>query len=163
MAASPSNELQQLPSHTQAKLRSTQILVSLPQIISELVQNSLDADASQIDIGVDCEDWSCWVRDDGRGISKADLVALQSAERYGVYRRFPVRKSKLSAAGTSKAYSYDSLGEVSTFGFRGEGAYFGLHCSMFAFKMIAKRWPPLPICAAWRSVRGQQGLVKLIH
>lgn len=131
MAATPSNDLHQLPSHTQAKLRSTQILVSLPQIISELVQNSLDADASQIDIGVDCEDWSCWVRDNGHGISKADLVALQSAERYGMYRCFPVCQSKLNAAGTSKAYSIDSLGEVSTFGFRGEGAYLWLQCSLY--------------------------------
>ncbi|TFY59415.1 hypothetical protein EVJ58_g5791 [Rhodofomes roseus] len=38
-----SRQLQQLPPSTQSKIRSTQILTSLPQIISELVQNSLDA------------------------------------------------------------------------------------------------------------------------
>lgn len=123
MATIPSNELYQLPQNTQAKLRSTQILVSLPQVISELVQNSLDADASQIDIGVNCEDWSCWVRDNGHGMSKADLVALQSAGRYGMYHRLPRHKYGLNDAGTSKTYSNDPLGEVSTFGFRGEGGY----------------------------------------
>ncbi|KAI0340902.1 hypothetical protein BDW22DRAFT_1333807 [Trametopsis cervina] len=96
--------LSRLPAVTQSKLRSTQILVTLPQIVSELIQNALDADASQIDIGVDCEEWSCWVRDDGVGMSKDDLDAFESAGRYG----------------TSKAYSPESLGEVATFGFRGE-------------------------------------------
>lgn len=68
--------MQQLPPSTQSKIRSTQILTSLPQIISELVQNSLDAGASHIDVGVDCEDWACWVRDDGRGIARDDFDAL---------------------------------------------------------------------------------------
>lgn len=75
--------LNRLPATTQSKLRSTQILVSLPQIISELVQNSLDAEATQIDVGVDCDAWSCWVRDDGVGMSKSDLAAFESAGRYG--------------------------------------------------------------------------------
>ena len=79
--------LQQLPPDTQSKIRSTQILTSLPQIISELVQNSLDAGASHIDVGVDCEDWTCWVRDDGSGIGRDDFDALASsnhAVRYSV-------------------------------------------------------------------------------
>jgi DNA mismatch repair protein MLH3 len=61
---------------TQAKLRSTQILTTLPQIISELIQNSLDAKANHIDIGINFEDWMCWVRDDGTGIRKQDLDAF---------------------------------------------------------------------------------------
>lgn len=65
-----------LPEDTRAKLRSTQILTSLSQLVSELVQNSLDAGATQIDVGVDCEEWSCWVRDDGIGIDKDGLAAL---------------------------------------------------------------------------------------
>lgn len=75
--------LTRLPAPTQSKLRSTQILTSLSQIISELVQNALDAQACQIDIGVDCDEWSCWVRDDGIGMSKDDLTAFQDAGRYG--------------------------------------------------------------------------------
>ncbi|KAG1755437.1 hypothetical protein EDB19DRAFT_1661354 [Suillus lakei] len=59
------------------------------------LQNSLDAGASQVDIGVNCEEWSCWVRDNGKGSEEG---------RYN----------------TSKAYTPASLDSVSTFGFRGE-------------------------------------------
>jgi DNA mismatch repair protein MLH3 len=75
-----------LDAETRSKIRSTQILTSLPQIISELVQNSLDANASRIEIGINSEEWECWVRDDGTGISKAGLRILgqNTAEaRYG--------------------------------------------------------------------------------
>ncbi|KAH7930648.1 hypothetical protein BV22DRAFT_1124687 [Leucogyrophana mollusca] len=99
--------LHQLSVETRAKLRSTQILTSLPQIISELMQNSLDAGASQVDIGVDCEEWTCWVRDDGAGISKDGLALIGRGSEEGRY-------------GSSKAYNPGSLESVSTFGFRGE-------------------------------------------
>ena len=77
--------MNRLPSPTQSKLRSTQILVSLPQLISELIQNSLDAGAGQIDVGVDCEEWSCWVRDNGAGMSKSDLEVFEGAGRYSEF------------------------------------------------------------------------------
>ncbi|KAJ6539720.1 hypothetical protein B0H19DRAFT_370767 [Mycena capillaripes] len=95
--------IEPLPDVTRTKLRSTQILTSLSQIVSELLQNSLDAGAHQIDIGVDCEEWTCWVRDDGSGMSK-DGMDILGTGRYG----------------TSKAYAPDSLNDLSTFGFRGE-------------------------------------------
>ncbi|KAJ7129319.1 hypothetical protein C8R44DRAFT_776507 [Mycena epipterygia] len=99
--------IEPLPPPTRAKLRSTQILTSLSQIVSELLQNSLDAGASHIDIGVDCEEWTCWVRDDGSGMSKDGMDILGKGLEAGRY-------------GTSKAYAPDSLDELSTFGFRGE-------------------------------------------
>ncbi|EMD40424.1 hypothetical protein CERSUDRAFT_130259 [Gelatoporia subvermispora B] len=102
-----SRPIEQLPQTTRSKLRSTQILTSLPQIVSELVQNSLDAGAHNVDIGVNCEEWSCWVRDDGAGISRDGLAVLEGGPGGGRY-------------GTSKAYTPASLGEVTTFGFRGE-------------------------------------------
>ncbi|EEB97725.1 hypothetical protein MPER_02897, partial [Moniliophthora perniciosa FA553] len=73
--------IEQLNPGTRAKLRSTQILTSLPQIVSELLQNSLDAKARRIEIGVNCEEWTCWVTDDGQGMSRDDLMLLGS-ERY---------------------------------------------------------------------------------
>ncbi|KLO15914.1 hypothetical protein SCHPADRAFT_938373 [Schizopora paradoxa] len=100
-------KIQELDIQTRSKIRSTQILASLPQVISELVQNSLDAGASQVDIGVNYEEWSCWVRDDGSGFRKDDLCALAGGFEVGRYT-------------TSKAYNPTSLDEVSTFGFRGE-------------------------------------------
>lgn len=70
---------------TRIKLRSTQILTSLPQIVSELVQNSLDAGASVVDIGIDCEEWICWVKDNGCGISKDGLSVLGNCSEEGRY------------------------------------------------------------------------------
>lgn len=77
--------LNRLSAETRAKLRSTQILTSLPQVVSELLQNSIDSGASQIDIGVDCEDWSCWVRDNGSGFSKDGLAQIAKASEDGRY------------------------------------------------------------------------------
>ncbi|KAF9809852.1 hypothetical protein IEO21_07213 [Rhodonia placenta] len=72
--------------------------------------NSLDADARHIDIGVDCEDWSFWVRDDGVGIDRKGFDVLAGGAEVGRY-------------GTSKAYTPASLDQVSTFGFRGEETF----------------------------------------
>ncbi|KAF8812208.1 hypothetical protein BYT27DRAFT_7159313 [Phlegmacium glaucopus] len=103
------SEIERLAPSTQAKLRSTQILTSLPQIVSELIQNSLDAKPSQIHVGLDCKEWMCWVQDDGHGISKEDLEKLGQGEDGGRYK-------------TSKTYLLNSsnLNPVPTFGFRGE-------------------------------------------
>lgn len=77
--------IDKLDASTRAKLRSTQILTSLPQLVSELVQNSLDAGAALIDIGVNCEEWLCWVRDNGCGISKEGLSTLSKDSEEGRY------------------------------------------------------------------------------
>ena len=74
--------LQQLPAETQSKLRSSQILTSLPQVVAELVQNALDAQATHVEIGVDSEEWECWVKDNGCGMSKSDLSSLATTGRY---------------------------------------------------------------------------------
>ncbi|KAI0832649.1 hypothetical protein BC628DRAFT_1441564 [Trametes gibbosa] len=96
-----------LPAWTQSKLRSTQIITSLIQLISELVQNSLDAGARSVDVSLDAEEWECSVRDDGTGISRDGLGVLTGSHEPGRY-------------GTSKAYTLASLDEVTSFGFRGE-------------------------------------------
>ncbi|KAF8530908.1 hypothetical protein JB92DRAFT_2854261 [Gautieria morchelliformis] len=96
-----------LPEASRSTLRSTTILTSLPQIVFELVQNSLDAGASQVDVGVDIEAWHCWVRDDGHGMEAAGMSVLAKGGESGRY-------------GSSKAYDSESLEYVSTFGFRGE-------------------------------------------
>ena len=80
-------EIQRLAPSTQTKLRSTQILTSLPQIVSELIQNSLDANPSQIHVGLDSKEWTCWVQDDGYGIPKDDLEQLGQADDRGRYSK----------------------------------------------------------------------------
>ncbi|KAL1723491.1 hypothetical protein EV715DRAFT_269561 [Schizophyllum commune] len=102
-----SRGLERLSEATQTRLRSTQILTSLPQLVSELVQNSLDAGARHVDVGVNCDEYGCWVRDDGCGMGRKDLDALSAGgggERYV----------------SSKVYAPDQIGEQATFGFRGE-------------------------------------------
>ena len=74
-----------LPPTTRTKLRSTQILTSLPQIVSELLQNSLDAGAGQVDIGIDCVEWICWVKDDGEGITREGMSMIGKGSEEGRY------------------------------------------------------------------------------
>lgn len=75
-----------LSERDQSQLRSTVILTDLSTIVSELVQNALDANASHIDVGVDPTDWSCWVRDDGTGMTRSDIKHLGTGakSRYGM-------------------------------------------------------------------------------
>ncbi|KAF8165579.1 hypothetical protein B0H34DRAFT_689642 [Crassisporium funariophilum] len=101
------NVIERLAVSTQINIRSTQILTSLPQIVSELVQNSLDASASHIEVGLDHKEWMCWVRDDGHGINKDDLENIGQGEDGGRYK-------------TSKTYASASSNASTTFGFRGE-------------------------------------------
>ncbi|KAG6854335.1 hypothetical protein C0991_007840 [Blastosporella zonata] len=81
----PQTSIEKLDAPTRVRLRSSQILTSLPQIVSELVQNSIDAGATNIEVGVDCEEWTCWVRDDGSGITKDGLLLLASGPEEGRY------------------------------------------------------------------------------
>jgi DNA mismatch repair protein MLH3 len=77
-----------LPESTRSKLRSTTILTSLPQVVIELVQNSLDANATTVEVGINVNDWSCWVRDDGVGINRQGLEPLTKGleeRRYGLH------------------------------------------------------------------------------
>ena len=80
-----SETLRPLSEPVRTRLRSTHILTSLPQVVSQLVQNSLDASASHIDIGVDCQEWECWVKDDGDGVPRSGLDALSKSYEAGRY------------------------------------------------------------------------------
>ena len=77
--------MQRLGEETQSKIRSTQILTSLPQLVSELVQNALDAEATQVEVGMDPEEWTCWIRDDGTGISKDGMAVIAEGFQGGRY------------------------------------------------------------------------------
>jgi hypothetical protein len=41
--------------------------------------------ASHIDIGIDCQEWECWVKDDGNGIPRSGLDALSKSYEAGRY------------------------------------------------------------------------------
>lgn len=132
--------IEQLPPPTRHLLRSTQILTSLCQIVSELVQNSLDAGAHNIQVGIDCEEWTCWVRDDGSGMTKEDMKVIgtdSEDRRYGKGSNSELyyKAHSFSFLGSSKAYSPDSLNALSTFGFRGEGTSLMVLVSSFSAYM----------------------------
>lgn len=99
-------EIAPLPQRTRSILRSTVILTSLVQVVSELIQNSLDANARSIQVGIDCDDWSCWVQDDGTGFTIDNLELLANNCKTGSMRH-----------STNK----DPDDGHTSFGFRGEG------------------------------------------
>ncbi|KAM0756638.1 hypothetical protein T439DRAFT_321333 [Meredithblackwellia eburnea MCA 4105] len=94
--------IEPLPASTTSLLRSTLVVPSFPSILTELVQNSLDARSTSITLVVSLSRWSISCQDDGCGMSREDLRLL-GRDRY--------LTSKLGAA-------EGEGGE--TFGFRGE-------------------------------------------
>ncbi|MCJ1378671.1 hypothetical protein MMC17_001770 [Xylographa soralifera] len=85
------------------KIQSGQVIVDLCSVVKELVENSLDAGATAIDVrfknnGLDAIE----VQDNGSGIAKDDYDTI-ALKHY-----------------TSKLSSYEDLTSLQTFGFRGE-------------------------------------------
>jgi len=92
-----------LEGRTVHQIQSGQVIVDLCSVVKELVENSLDASATSIEVrfknnGLD----SIEVQDNGIGISKDNYVTI-ALKHY-----------------TSKLSSYDDLSSLQTFGFRGE-------------------------------------------
>ncbi|KAI0142774.1 DNA mismatch repair protein MutL [Xylariaceae sp. FL1272] len=85
------------------QIQSGQVIVDLCSVVKELVENSIDAGATNIDVrfknqGLDCIE----VQDNGSGISKENYDTL-ALKHY-----------------TSKLSTYADLESLETFGFRGE-------------------------------------------
>ncbi|RYP07490.1 hypothetical protein DL764_002497 [Monosporascus ibericus] len=92
-----------IEARTVHQIQSGQVIVDLCSVVKELVENSLDAGATNIDVrfknqGLD----SIEIQDNGSGISKENYETL-ALKHY-----------------TSKLSTYDDLGTLQTFGFRGE-------------------------------------------
>ncbi|XP_040913728.1 PMS1 protein homolog 1 isoform X2 [Toxotes jaculatrix] len=95
--------MKQLPPDTVRLLSSSQVITSVVNVLKELMENSLDAGASSIDVklenyGLDRIE----VRDNGHGIKAADTPVM-------AVRHF-----------TSKICSHEDLQRLETYGFRGE-------------------------------------------
>ncbi|KAF8431032.1 hypothetical protein BGX38DRAFT_1229996 [Terfezia claveryi] len=90
-AASPPSDaprrIVSLPPSVTARLRSTLAITSLTQAVSELVQNSLDANARHIKIQVNFLRNSCVVGDDGCGIPPEDVPLI--GKRYSTSKYCP--------------------------------------------------------------------------
>ncbi|KAJ4988227.1 hypothetical protein SVAN01_06323 [Stagonosporopsis vannaccii] len=62
-----------LPDEVVAQIKSSTAIVSLTEVVIELVKNSLDAKATRIEVTVDFARGACVVEDDGLGISPAEF------------------------------------------------------------------------------------------
>uniref|UniRef100_A0A671U841 PMS1 homolog 1, mismatch repair system component n=1 Tax=Sparus aurata TaxID=8175 RepID=A0A671U841_SPAAU len=111
--------MKQLPPDTVRLLSSSQVITSVVNVVKELMENSLDAGASSIDIklenyGLDRIE----VRDNGLGIKAADTPVM-------AVRHF-----------TSKICSHEDLERLETYGFRGEAL--GSICAVAEVSVITK-------------------------
>ncbi len=99
------------------QIQSGQVIVDLCSVVKELVENSLDAGATSLEVrfknnGLD----SIEVQDNGSGISPSNYQSL-ALKHY-----------------TSKLASYDDLSSLQTFGFRGEAL--SSLCALSTFYII---------------------------
>lgn len=107
-------QIDPLPRPTSNLLRSSLLVPTYPSVLQELLHNSLDADASLIEIWINLTSGleQVKVADDGCGIDPRDLGKI------GVRHE------------TSKSLNASGLGPVRSYGFRGEGtsAFLRLAC-----------------------------------
>ncbi|KAI7158979.1 DNA mismatch repair protein MutL [Hortaea werneckii] len=102
------------------QIQSGQVIVDLCSVVKELVENSLDAGGTSIDVrfknqGLD----SIEVQDNGKGISPDDYETI-ALKHY-----------------TSKLASYEDLTSLDTFGFRGEAL--SSLCALSKFHILTAR------------------------
>ncbi|XP_043750031.1 PMS1 protein homolog 1 isoform X1 [Cervus elaphus] len=95
--------MKQLPPATVRLLSSSQIITSVVSVVKELIENSLDAGATSIDVKLENYGFDkIEVRDNGEGIKAIDAPVM--AVKYY----------------TSKISSHEDLENLTTYGFRGE-------------------------------------------
>ncbi|KAG0215914.1 DNA mismatch repair protein, partial [Mortierella sp. GBA43] len=94
--------IQPLAPRVAKQLRASIVVHSLEQCVLELVQNSLDANPSSIEVRIDVAAHSLRVSDNGTGITAVDMDLVGARHA------------------TSKCSTLKDLGRITTYGFRGE-------------------------------------------
>ncbi|NXA07668.1 PMS1 protein, partial [Sapayoa aenigma] len=103
--------MKQLPGETIRLLSSSQVITSVVSVVKELIENSLDANATSIDVKLENYGFNkIEVRDNGNGI-KVEDVPVMAIKHY-----------------TSKISCSEDLERLTTYGFRGEAL--GSICSI---------------------------------
>jgi DNA mismatch repair protein MLH3 len=82
-AQKPSSCILPLPDDVVAQIKSSTAIVSLTDVVLELVKNSLDARATKVEASVDFARGACTVEDNGLGIPP-----LEFTEDGGLGRRY---------------------------------------------------------------------------
>jgi hypothetical protein len=98
-------------------VRSAAVVPSLPRILAELVQNSIDASANSISCTVDLDTWTIKCDDNGRGFTALDLDCLARAQRYSTSKVTLAhidngQQGVPSPVGASPSSYYGSRGEA---------------------------------------------------
>lgn len=81
VSRSRSHDVQLLETTTVSQIRSTIHITSLSDVLSELIQNALDASASRIECSINLERWGVTVGDNGVGMDKKAVEVVGG--RYG--------------------------------------------------------------------------------
>ena len=92
-----------LPLHLANQIAAGEVIERPASVVKELVENSIDADASQIEINIEgAGSHLIQIQDNGTGIHPDDLIIA------------------LSRHATSKIHSSEQLSQINSLGFRGE-------------------------------------------
>jgi DNA mismatch repair protein MLH3 len=62
-----------LPPDVVAQIKSSTVITSLNGVVLELIQNSLDAESTKVNVNVDYARGGCIVEDDGFGIPPSEF------------------------------------------------------------------------------------------
>lgn len=62
-----------LPGDVVAQIRSSVVITSLNDVVCGLIKNSLDAEATRINVTVDYARGNCFIEDDGAGIPPSEF------------------------------------------------------------------------------------------